>query len=426
MAWLEQHRSGTYHVAFRVGETRFKRSLDTRDKRKAEAKAGRIDENLELVKRGRLIIPDDADVVAFLLSDGKLNGHPESPKMTTLKTLFDGFLENLGAGSIEDSTLYGMKIHIKHLKMQLGADFRTQQLQFDDLQRYVDQRSQCKGLRGRPLSPTTIKKELVTFKAVWTWALRRKLVNRAFPNEGLRFAKTTEQPPFQTWAEIERRIERGGLSAEQTADLWDCLFLTLPEVEAVLEHVRSHKLHSFIYPMFVFAAHTGARRSEIIRSQIDDIDLARKTAIIREKKRVPGKCTTRSVPLSPFLAQVLAEWLIGHPGGPWTFCHGLGATPLRHVGREFIPLSKADVHNGFKRILAGSKWSKLRGWHVFRHSFCSNAAAAGIDQRVINGWVGHQTEEMVRRYRHLIPNQQQDAIQLVFGCRQQSFVADAR
>lgn len=38
-----------------------------------------------------------------------------------------------------------------------------------------------------------------------------------------------------------------------------------------------------------------------------------------------------------------------------------------------------------------------------------------VDQRIINAWVGHQTEEMVRRYTHLIPNQQQEAIRLVFG-----------
>jgi hypothetical protein len=38
-----------------------------------------------------------------------------------------------------------------------------------------------------------------------------------------------------------------------------------------------------------------------------------------------------------------------------------------------------------------------------------------VDQRLINGWVGHQTEEMVRRYRHLIPDQQRAAIRSVFG-----------
>jgi site-specific recombinase XerD len=57
----------------------------------------------------------------------------------------------------------------------------------------------------------------------------------------------------------------------------------------------------------------------------------------------------------------------------------------------------------------------LRGWHVLRHSFASNAAMKGVDQRVINSWLGHQTEEMVQRYRHLFPDQERHAINLVFG-----------
>jgi site-specific recombinase XerD len=74
-----------------------------------------------------------------------------------------------------------------------------------------------------------------------------------------------------------------------------------------------------------------------------------------------------------------------------------------------------QAHDYFKRALEGSKWEKARGWHVFRHSFCSNCASAGIDQRLINAWVGHQTEEMVKRYRHLVPDQQQKAIAEVFN-----------
>ena len=40
---------------------------------------------------------------------------------------------------------------------------------------------------------------------------------------------------------------------------------------------------------------------------------------------------------------------------------------------------------------------------------------AGVDQRLIDDWVGHTTEEMRRRYRHLIPSVQKQAIRSVFG-----------
>ena len=77
-----------------------------------------------------------------------------------------------------------------------------------------------------------------------------------------------------TREEIEKVIKRGGLTDKQEARLWECLFLTISEVQEVLAYVKKNADHDFIYPMFVFVAHTGARRSEILRSQIDDFDFA--------------------------------------------------------------------------------------------------------------------------------------------------------
>jgi integrase len=63
-----------------------------------------------------------------------------------------------------------------------------------------------------------------------------------------------------------------------------------------------------------------------------------------------------------------------------------------------------------KLTLHDSKWVKLRGFHVFRHSFASNLAAAGVDQRIIDEFMGHQTDEMRCRYRHLFPETKKAAI----------------
>jgi integrase len=67
-----------------------------------------------------------------------------------------------------------------------------------------------------------------------------------------------------------------------------------------------------------------------------------------------------------------------------------------------------------KRAPAGSKWGVLPCWHVLRHSFISNCAAAGVDQRRIDAWAGHTTE-IRKRYLHLIPSNEQAAIGTVFG-----------
>lgn len=415
MPWLEHRPNGRYHVAFRFGQQKLKKSLRTSDLSTAEARLHQLEENIRLLEKGRIELPDDVDVVEFLLSDGKLDGKPRlKTKLRTLRQFGDAFMASIPKSSLEASTITGMQIHFKHLYRVLGKSFPLPTLSLEDLQNYVEHRSQDKGNRGKNLSPATIKKELTTLRSLWNWAKNAEYLTRSFPSRGLRYPKVSEKPPFQTWAEITRKIDTYRLSRDQQADLWECLFLTTSEIDALLADVKQAALHPCLYPMFVFAAHTGARRSEMMRSQVEDIDLGGRTITIREKKRVRGRYTTRTVPISPALYGALHHWLAAHNGQGHTFSLGLSVSRSKKLRELAGPLTRDEAHDHFKRTLADTKWSTIRGWHVFRHSFCSNCAAAGVDQRVINAWVGHQTEEMVKRYRHLIPNQQQEAIAKVF------------
>jgi integrase len=145
-----------------------------------------------------------------------------------------------------------------------------------------------------------------------------ELIEGEFPDRGLKFPKTREKPRFHTWDEITDKIKAGGLTDEDQQDLWDCLFLSNDEITELLGYVKSNARHTLIYPMFVMAAHTGARRSEMLRSQL--IDIEKGFLNIREKKRVRGQLSTRRVPMSAQLAGALANWKTNHPGGQFTFC----------------------------------------------------------------------------------------------------------
>ena len=70
MASIQQVPGRTFHICFRYGKQRFKRSLQTTDRRKADAAAVRVAENIRLVNQGRMELPEDADIPTFLLSDG--------------------------------------------------------------------------------------------------------------------------------------------------------------------------------------------------------------------------------------------------------------------------------------------------------------------------------------------------------------------
>lgn len=423
MATLE-NRAGNYRIVARVQGQKLSRSLKTKSEESARASLARLEDNLHRIELGTLVVPEGVDLLTFLLSDGRLNIQPERNSIRTLEQLFGEYLAGIPQGSLEATTLRGMQIHIGHLQRLLGRKLALRHLDVAKLQQYVDQRSKAKGLRGRKVSGATIKKELVTLNTAWNWALSRGFVSNPLPKKEVKLPKTSEKPRFHTWTEIERKVSQRRLSDAEERDLWDCLFLSLEEIDDLLIAVKTQARHPFLHPMFTFAAHTGARRSEMVRSLVDDVDLVGRTVTIREKKRVRGKLTTRSVPMSPTLHDVLKQWLSKHPGGQHTFCLGLNVERSKARRTDIGPLTPDEAHDHFKRTLAGTKWEKLRGWHVFRHSFCSNCAARGLDQRMIDAWVGHQTQEMVKRYRHLFPNQEKAAIRSVFGDGQQPLIVD--
>lgn len=413
MAWLTK-RGRVFHLGFRYSGRTFRTSLKTTERRIANAAVSRVDENLRLVETGRLELPPDTlDLPTFLLSDGKLDEKPVLPGVTSLSEVFDAYFVAMSDGSMESNSLATIRIHANHLERILGRRLSLESLSFADLQGYVDIRSKEKGKRGRKLSPTTIKKEVATFRSIWSWAQRLGHVSKPFAGKGLRYRKTEEKTRFQTWSEIEHQIQRGGLDEIEQAELWDCLFLKQSEITELLTCVSEKSRNAFIHPIIATAAFTGARRSELLRAQVRDFDLQTGTMTIREKKRNRQRYTTRLVPLSAALSRILEEWFTNHPGGKYAFSFSKHALSLSDR-QQATPLTTAQADDHFKRTLSDSKWERVRGWHVLRHSFASNCAAKGVDQRLINAWMGHQTEEMMKRYQHLFPDTQQQAIRSVF------------
>ena len=419
MAWLEQHpTSGHFHLCFRWSGKRKRRSLTTADAKAAEAIRLRFEENVCLLERGRLELPPAADIMTFLLSDGKLATSPKAAvvEVKTLRVIGDLYLAALGNGSVEANSLETLRMHLNHVRRKLGDSFPLNELTAGHLQDYLNTRVRRKGKASVPLSAVTLRKELASFRACFNWAVQTGHLVGIFPNRGLRFPKGEDKRPFMTWEDVERRVGRGGLAAHETKRLWDSLFLDLPQIDEFLGFVKTHASRPWVHPMCVAAAHTGARRSELARLHVDDIDFQDKTVLVHERKRVKGQRTTRRVPLTPALERVLRDWIQNdHPGGSVLFCHKekVGHRPVE--GETTIPITVDDAGWHFTQTVRDSKWAVLRGWHVLRHSFASNLAAKGVDQRFIDEFLGHQTEAQRRRYRHLFPHQQRQVLCQVFG-----------
>jgi integrase len=411
-----QQRNGSYRVLFLHFGKRHTFTLGKVSEKEAQAKSAQVDYILLRLKQKLIELPPGVDIVTFMELDGRPPDDEQAvPKRvpTTLAVLRDRYLET-HRGALEATTIDGMQLHFKHLVLTLGERFPVQELSLSHLQEHAERRKRMKGIRGK-VSSATIRKELVSLRTAWNWGVHMELVSGRFPSlKRVKMPKPEEKPHFQTRAEIERQI--GSLDKKQIAELWDAMYLTKPEVDELLAHVKTTAMQPWVYPMFCFAAHTGARRSEMLRAMVADVDFVGATVVIHEKKRAHDRRTTRRVPLTPFLAAVLKEWLTVSPASPNLFAQAAKVVRSKTKRSAATPITPDEAHDHFKRTLAASKkWSVIRGWHIFRHSFISLCASRAVDQRLIDEWVGHQTEEQRKRYRHLLPSMQQEAIRSVFG-----------
>jgi integrase len=116
------------------------------------------------------------------------------------------------------------------------------------------------------------------------------------------------------------------------------------------------------------------------------------------------RTTFRRVNIHPRLAEIMKAWLANHPGGKYTICV-----------QPNTPIAFDEALQTFEKAVAGSKWTKLRGWHVLRHSFASICAMRGLRESTISKWMGHETEAMKQRYRHLFPEAMQEEMGRLFA-----------
>ena len=440
MASLEK-RNGSWRVIFCYKRERRYFTIGEVSPSDAAVHKASTEELLRLLKRNLIDIPAGCSIEDFMYHRGKPPEHAAvtatERKELTLQDLRVAYFRSQEK-KLEQTTLDGICLHFCHLERILGGKSLVPLMTRADLQRYVDKRAgewidpevyrrkrRAKAALAKPKrkyvrknappktpepperpkrhpSAGTIKKEIISLRTAWNWARRHLDLAEEFPGSHLDYAKIEEGLPFMTWEEAERRIAAG----DDPEKVWESVYLRPEEVARLLEWVKARPVSPWVYPMFVFAAHTGARRSEVVRALPSDVDLTAGVVTVREKKRDKRKLTTRRVPLTPFLKEVLADWLAKRAKGKTLFCKG--------DGKEITP---REAHNYFQRGLRLSKWGVLKGWHVFRHSFISALASKGVDQRIIDDLVGHSTEEQRRRYRHLFPDVKQRALTEVFGQR---------
>ena len=401
------HKDGVFHVRFRYRGKEYKKSLKTRDRAAAAAACHLVEVTLHRLLTGQAHVPAGVDPGDFVLSGGTLQQPvpppAKAPRRPTTKVLTEEYLvaqKDLLAPSYH----YSQAMHLRHLVRFLGplADAACDQVGFRELDRY---------LQGRLVvrHANTVERERVTLLQFYKWAARQDYLP-ASPAAGLTPIKGGEdRPPFRTMDEIDRLLGRGGLSDVEALRLWDCLYLGPPEIADLLSTVRANAKSDYGYLLHALPAYTGMRRGEVLRLRWLDVDLDQACVYARSRKQSRSKTeTVRRIDLHPELANELRAWRLLRPRGQYVICEKDTLEPLRNdcANRRFWqPMRHTAWCLDHRR-----GWYKV-GFHTYRHSFASNLAAAGVDQRVIDEWMGHQTEAMRKRYRHLFPKTRRSAIE---------------
>ncbi|WP_439624731.1 tyrosine-type recombinase/integrase [Gemmata sp.] len=403
-------KGDTFCVRFRLRGKEFKKSLKTRDESAAKAALHLVELTLHRLHTGQARVPDRIDPGDFVVSGGTLTEPVEvpavagpAPVLPSTRALTEEYTTSLKA-LVAPSYHASQAMHLRHLLRHLGGrgDEPCDAFTVRDLDGFVQARLATR-------HPNTAERERITLLQFYKWAVRHEYL-AASPAAGLAPIKGGEdRPPFRTAAEIERVIARGGLTDEERLDLWDTLYLGPPEIAGLLTVVRANAAADHAFLLYAIPAYTGMRRGEVLRLRWVDVDLDEGYVSARSRKQSRRKReTVRRIVLHPELKAELLAWRETRPRGQFVVCEPDGTGPINNDRANRV----------FWQPMRGTPWCldngrdlfKL-GFHTYRHSFASNLAAAGVDQRVIDEFMGHTTEAMRKRYRHLFPRAKSSAIE---------------
>jgi len=408
-------KGGIYVVRFRYKGEEYKKSLKTRSADAAKAALHVVELTIHRLHTGQLQLRDDVGVADFIVSGGTWTPPAipvAPPNYPTTRNLGERYLA-ARQSEISPNYLSSQRTHLNHFYKFLGkgADQPCNKVTRSTLEAYLRQRKEIR-------DGQTVNHERLTLQMFYTWVAALKNDEVApfpYPAEKLpRYHGARDRDPFKTVEEIQAIIERSRPKGRALREAWSALYLNLPQIAELLQLVKDRARESTAFLLHAIPAYTGMRRGEVLRLRWAEVNLTHEYLTARSRKQSRSKDeVTRLIELHPDLKVHLAarqqqcrkgEFVICRPGDWRPF------TPTQANKMFWQPLRGTDW------CLDGKKnWFKI-GFHTYRHSFASNLAAAGVDQRVIDEFMGHTTDDMRKRYRHLFPRNRRRAIDsLNFG-----------
>ncbi len=156
------------------------------------------------------------------------------------------------------------------------------------------------------------------------------------------------------------------------------------EIERLLDECRKAR-NPWLFPVVEFAFESGARRGSILRLEWKDVDLNRRTAVLRRKKNSHNPHETRDIKigLSPRAIEVL---------------QALPDEPAR--SGQVFKMTKDALKTAYDRARKRAGLGHFR-LHDARHERTSNLVEAGWSDTEVMAQTGHLDPKSLKRYANL-------------------------
>lgn len=354
-----------------------------------------VNHRVSLLKNGVLSLPADVAIADFVFATVRQEPAHElpMPTITTLHELIEEYQKLSAPPAKLKSTCKTEKIHLRHLKRfverQHYANLQLKDITVGFFDHYKKYRYE------QEIRTDTVTKELGTYQVMFQMAVDHGYLTRNVVKDVKRDKSQVPSDRFRTHGEIQKLLRTGNYTDQETREIKRFQYLTVSELEQLIDLARDH----WVYPVLIAFAYTGMRCGEMVRLQWTDVDLKARTLYARSQKQSRQRQETiRSIPIHNRLLPVLVEQKEKTSYSRWVF-----------LGPDEKQLRPKNLNRALNSVLKGTDFEGI-GLHTFRHSIASNLAAKGAPQQIIDAILGHQTEAMRQRYRHLFPDNMNEAL----------------
>ena len=211
-----------------------------------------------------------------------------------------------------------------------------------------------------------------------------------------KFAKA----PQRRWASVN---PCDGLELPAVPESEEIRFLTLDQVDALVDNAREGLFQALDRAMYRTAAMTGLRQGELLALRWRDVDWpaarirVRQNWVLGEFGTPKSRRSTRSVPMADEVGGELerlfkqSRW---QADDDLVFAHPATGEPLYKPG----------ILRRMRKVLEAAKLDESHCFHDLRHTFGTRMAAAGVPMRTLQEWMGHRDLATTQRYADYAPS----------------------